>query len=394
MKKLSSRTKHLVQSDIRAVTRMINEAGGINLGQGICDLPTPDAIKEGAQRAIAENRSIYTHMAGIAPLREAILKKTQTFNQIPIESQDNVMVSAGSTGAFVSTIFALLDPGDEIILFEPFYGYHKNLVGLTGATPVYFRLEAPDWSIDFDLLKEKINPSTKAILVNTPGNPSGKVWSQEELNSLISVATKHDLYIITDEIYEHMVYDDKNHISAAALAGAFERTITLSGFSKTFNMTGWRLGYAIGPEHLIEKMSLLNDLFFICAATPLQYGLESALPMPSSYYQEMLSDYTKKREMMCIALERAGFQLHWPEGAYYAFASFAGLREKMPGFATAKDACNTLITEAGVATVPGTSFFSEPAYGQDFLRFCFAKEFPVLEQACNQLVDTFGSRLP
>ena len=390
MKKLSSRTHHLVQSDIRAVTRMINEAGGINLGQGICDLPTPDAIKEGAHRAIDENRSIYTHMAGIASLREAILHKAQTFNQLPASGIEHVMVSAGSTGAFVSTIFALLDPGDEIIIFEPYYGYHRNLLRLTGAVPRFVRLAPADWKIDFGHLKSMITPSTKAVLINTPGNPCGKVWTREELGALLTLAQEHDLYVITDEIYEYMVYDNRDHVSFASLPGAFERTITLSGFSKTFNMTGWRLGYAVGPEPLIEKMSLLNDLFYICPPAPLQYGLADALPMPPGYYTKMLADYTRKREMMCEALDQSGFQLHWPEGAYYAFASVAGLQQTRSGFGTARAACETLIQEAGVATVPGPSFFSEPAFGEDYLRFCFAKEFPVLEQACNQLVDAFA----
>ena len=217
-----------------------------------------------------------------------------------------------------------------------------------------------------------------------------KVWTREELGALLALAQEHDLYVITDEIYEYMVYDNRDHVSFASLPGAFERTITLSGFSKTFNMTGWRLGYAVGPEPLIEKMGLLNDLFYICPPAPLQYGLADALPMPPGYYTEMLADYTRKREMMCEALDQSGFQLHWPEGAYYAFASVAGLQQTRSGFGTARGACETLIQEAGVATVPGPSFFSEPAFGENYLRFCFAKEFPVLEQACNQLVDAFA----
>lgn len=390
LKPLSSRTQNLVQSDIRAVTHMINAVGGLNLGQGICDLPTPDPIKRGAIEAIEANRSIYSNFAGIEPLRSAILEKAQSFNKLPVRSEAEVMVSIGSTGAFVSAIFSLLDPGDEAILFEPFYGYHRNLLQLTGATVRTIPSQKLTWAIDFDALEKAITPNTKLLVINTPGNPSGKVWTHEELKRVLALMLKHNLYAITDEIYEYMTYDGNEHISLAALPGAYERTITISGFSKTYNMTGWRLGYAVGPEHLISKMGLLNDLFFICAPTPLQHGVAKAFSMSDAYFSQMLTDYTKKRQMMCDALEQAGFTFTRPQGAYYVLAGFSNLAERFERFGSAREACETLINKAGVATVPGDSFFSGNDEAHHYLRFCYAKAFPVLEQACQQLVTAFA----
>lgn len=266
-KSLATRTNALRQSDIRAITLLLSEFDAINLGQGICDMPTPEPIKQGAQQAIEEDHSVYTSYAGIAPLRRAILSKARSFNRLPAGSEDEVMVSAGSTGAFVTAIFALLEPGDEVILFEPFYGYHRNLIALTGAAPVYIPTHGSEGSVDFDEVRRAITPQTKAVLVNTPSNPSGKVWTRAELEALLALMQEHDLYAITDEIYEYMVYEGREHLSLAALPGAYDRTVTISGFSKTYNMTGWRLGYAVAPPPLIEKMGLLNDLFYVCAST-------------------------------------------------------------------------------------------------------------------------------
>lgn len=367
---------------------MINAVGGINLGQGICDLPTPNPIKAGAKQAIDEDRSIYSNFAGIASLRTSILEKARTFNEMPVAGEHEIMVSVGSTGAFVAAIFALLDPGDEVLLFEPFYGYHQNLLRLTGASIRYIPTHGERWDIDFDEVEQAISPRTKLIIINTPGNPSGKVWSRQELNTMLALLLKYDLYAITDEIYEYMVYGEATHVSLASLPNAYERTITISGFSKTYNMTGWRLGYAAGPASLIEKMGLLNDLFFICAPTPLQHGVAEAFNMSAEYFETLIQDYRTKRRMMCEALETAGFTFSWPEGAYYVLAGCKSLATRYEGFATSSEACKTVIEKAGVATVPGDSFFSTAA-PEPMLRFCYAKEFPVLEAACRQLTEAF-----
>ncbi len=390
VKPLAERTDDLRQSDIRAITQMVNAVDGINLGQGICDLPTPLPIKEAAKGAIDDNHAIYSHYAGIQGLREAILRKVQTYNHIPATSPDEIMVSVGSTGAFVSAMFALLEPGDEVILFEPFYGYHRNLLQLVNARLVFVPTQPPDWGIDFDALEAAITPRTKAVIINTPGNPSGKVWSQAELEELLVLLQEYDLYAITDEIYEYMLYDGRTHVSLASLPGAYERTITLSGLSKTYNMTGWRMGYAVAPAPLCEKMGLLNDLFFICAPTPLQHGAAAAFAMDDTYFGELQATYDQRRDLLCSTLGRIGFDVPWPQGAYYTFASFAPLASQRAGFEDARSACETLIQEAGVATVPGHSFFADPTDGRYFLRFCFAKEMPVLEQACAKLLAAFG----
>ncbi|MEX1136900.1 MAG: pyridoxal phosphate-dependent aminotransferase [Balneolales bacterium] len=386
MKPLSSITKGLKQSDIRGVTAMVNKVKGINLGQGICDLPTPQPIKEGAKGAIDANKSIYAPFGGVEELKQNVLGKLQNFNKIPARSTDEIMISVGSTGGFVTAMFALLEPGDEAILFEPFYGYHRNLLKLLHINQKVLPMRGPNWNIDFDELERTITPKTKAIVINTPSNPCGKVWSREELQTMLELLQKHDLYAITDEVYEYMVYDNHKHVSLASLPEALERTITLSSFSKTFNMTGWRLGFAAGPEDIIHKMGLLSDLFYICAPTPLQHGLNEGFSMDQEYFDGMLRDYDVKRTMMCEALEKAGFDVPWPQGAYYAFVNFETLSKELEGFSNAKEACETLIEKTGVASVPGNSFFADPEDGRYFLRFCFAKEMDVLEDACERLV--------
>lgn len=389
--RLSKRLDNLRQSDIRAVTQMVNAVNGINLGQGICDLPTPPAIKRGAQLAIEEDRSIYSNYAGIRRLREAILEKAQSFNSLPATSADEVMVSAGSTGAFVTAILTVMDAGDEAILFEPFYGYHRNLLEVTGMKVAVARTDWLNGEVDFDLLRSLITDRTRVIVLNTPSNPSGKVWSTDELQELLTIAEKHDLVIITDEIYEYMVYDGHRHVSLASLDRAYERTITISGFSKTYNMTGWRLGYAVGPEAFLQPMGLLNDLFYICAPTPLQYGVAEAFSMSEQYFDDLRSEYDRRRTLLSDTLEAIGFDFARPQGAYYILAGFDSLAKKRDGFGSDREACETLIREAGVATVPGNSFFADPADGSHLLRFCFAKEVPILEDACRRLRAAFAA---
>ena len=390
MKPLATRTDALRQSDIRAVTFAVNRVNGINLGQGICDLPTPDPIKQAAIEAIEGDRSIYTAYNGIRRLRAPILEKVQTFNRLPAKNDAEVMVSVGSTGAFVSAVLTLCEPGDEVILFEPFYGYHIGILKLFGITPVAVPLSRKEWTVDFEALEAVITEKTKAVLVCTPANPSGKMWTEDELATLLNLLQKHDLWAVTDEIYEYMTYDGRRHVSLASLPGAYERTITLSGFSKTFNMTGWRLGYAVGPEEVIAKMGLVNDLVYICAPAPLQYGVADALPMDETYYDQMLADYAVKRALMCETLEACGFDVTWPEGAYYTFANFERLSKDRPGFSDDREATNTLIETCCVACVPGNSFFANPEDGRYFLRFCYAKEMDVLEDACGKLRGAFS----
>jgi aminotransferase len=390
MKPLADRTRSLKQSNIRAITLMLRDVDGINLGQGICDMPTPDPIKRGAHAAIDGDESIYSYYGGILSLREALLEKARTYNRIPARGVDDIMVTVGSTGAFVATMFTLLDPGDEVIIFEPYYGYHCNLLTVMGATLRYVRTEGPDWHIDFDKVEALITPRTKAIVVNTPGNPNGKVWSRTELETIRDLMVRHDIYAITDEIYEYMLYDGREHVSLASIDGAYDRTITLSGFSKTYNMTGWRLGYAIGPEAIIAKMGLLSDLIYICAPTPLQHGVAEAFSMSDAYFRDMAAAYDRKRTLMCETLEELGFIVPWPQGSYYVLADFSPLRDRFTGFEDDMAVSRTLVERAGVGTVAGRSFYADEADGASSLRFCFAKEIDVLEEACRRLKAAFG----
>ncbi len=389
MKDLATRTQALVQSNIRAITLLLEGKNGINLGQGICDMPTPDAIKRGAQNAIDSDFSIYSHYGGILELRQALMDKSIAYNGIPVKNTDEVMVTVGSTGAFVAAIFTLLNHGDDVIVFEPYYGYHVNLLAVMGAEAKFVRTTAPNWEIDFEAVEKLITPKTKAILVNTPGNPNGKVWTKAELVRMSELIQKHDLYAITDEIYEYMLYDGREHVSLASIPGAYDRTITLSGFSKTYNMTGWRLGYAVGPEAIISKMGLLSDLIYICAPTPLQHGVAEAFSMNDEYFSEMADAYERKRHLMCTTLEEIGFNVPWPQGSYYVLADFAPLRKRFSGFEDDMAASATLVDKAGIGTVAGRSFFNNDADGSQFLRFCFAKEFHVLEDACIRLKKAF-----
>ncbi len=388
--RLSERTRQLAQSEIRAISQKINAVNGINLGQGICDMPTPDPIKAAAKRAIDEDRSIYSHYAGAANLRSAILEKVRSYNRIPVESIDQIVVSAGSTGAFATALLTLLNPGDGAILFEPFYGYHRHLLQIFGFEPQYVTLESPEWEVPWQALEDTINPGTRAIVVTTPGNPNGKVWSRAELERLLDIAQRRDLTIIADEIYEYMLYDGREHVSVASLPGGFDRTITLSGFSKTYNMTGWRLGYATGPTDALDNMGLINDLMYICAPTPLQHGVAAAFEMPDRYFSEMASDYDSRRTLMCSTLEKIGFDVVWPQGAYYVLASFEP-RSSDPRFSDDATAAATLVDTAGIGTVRGASFFSDPVDGRYLLRFCFAKDIPVLQEACDRLLRAFGT---
>ena len=391
MKPFAPAAATLRQSSIRAVTLAVNAAGGINLGQGLCDLPTPEPIRDGAHASLDRGVSTYTAYNGIAPLRRAIADKARTFNGLPVVSDDEVVVTVGSTGAFAATLLALCAPGDEVVLFEPFYGYHTGLMRLFGVVPVAVPLDGPNWDVDLDAFAAALTPRTKAVVVCTPGNPSGKVWTEAELAGLLAIAEAHDLWILTDEIYEYMTYEGRRHVSLASLPGAYARTVTLSGFSKTYNMTGWRLGYAVAPPEVAERIGLVSDLLYICAPAPLQHGVAEAFAMPGAYFDDMRAFYTARRAQLCAALNACGMAFAPPQGAYYVLADTAPLRARFDGFGDDEQAAATLLARAGVGVVSGRSFFTRPEDARGFVRFCYAKEEPVLEDACRRLVAAFGA---
>jgi aminotransferase len=378
-KSIARRLQGLVQSDIRRMTRECERVQGINLGQGICDLPTPPLVRDGAVAAIDARRSTYSHPEGVLELREAIAAKLARDNAIDADPKSEIVVTVGATGAFTAAIHALLDPGDGIVLFEPYYGYHLNAAIVAGLVPQYMRLSPPEFALREDELRAAVRPNTRAIVVCTPANPSGKMFARSELEVLARVARDNDLFVITDEIYENIRYDGRPHVPPATVGDLRDRTVTIMGLSKTFSITGWRLGYAVARPELARAMTLVNDLFYVCAPTPLQYGAAAGFRAPPSFFSELADDYARKREMLCRALEQSGLAPIWPQGAYYVMAEIAHL-----GFASARDAAMAILEEVGVATIPGTAFYSD-AEGERFVRLCFAKEDDVLAEACRRL---------
>ncbi len=378
--RFADRIRGLVQSDIRRMSRECERAGGINLGQGICDQPVPDPIKEAAAAAIQADQSIYSKFEGIDLLRQRIAKKMRDYNGVACDPDRQVVVTVGSTGGFVAACMAAVNPGDEAILFSPFYGYHLNILNLCGARMRFVRLHPPDWSFDPEELRAAFGPRTAVVVINTPSNPSGKVFTRAELELIGSLCQEHGTLALTDEIYEYILYDGHEHVSLASLPGMAERTLTLSGFSKTYNMTGWRLGYAVGPDAWMEKIGVLNDLLSICAPTPLQHGLLAAFDLPEDYYHRMRADYARKLEMTWEACLAAGVTPYRPQGSYYLLADVSAL-----GQGGDREAAVYLLREAGVATVPGGSFYADPGDGRSQVRVCFAKKEADLEEACRRL---------
>jgi aminotransferase len=378
MTQISDRLRGLVQSDIRRMSRECERVGGINLGQGICDLPTIPELIEGATAAISSSKATYSKFEGIDLLRERIARKMERFNGVRVDPAKELVVTVGSTGGFAAAAMATLNPGDEVILFEPFYGYHLNTLKVLGIETKFVPLRLPDWSIDFEQLRRAFSSRTKGIVVCTPSNPCGKVFTRDELEKIGALCHEFGAWAFTDEIYEYIVYDGRKHLSMAAIDSCRDVTITISGFSKTFSITGWRIGYVAAGVKAAAPIGLVNDLFYVCAPTPLQWGVARALEVGDEYYRALASDYEKKRDMLAGALDEAGFKPYVPEGAYYMLA------EVPAEFKDGREAAAALIETARIASVPGPSFYSSPA-GDRLVRFCFAKDFASLEEACSRI---------
>lgn len=367
------------------MTVACTDVGGINMAQGVCDTDPPHPVVEAAIAAIRSGQNIYTRMDGIAPLREAIAQKLASFNGLAVDPHTQVLVTSGATGAMHASLLALLNAGDECIVLEPFYGYHVSSLKAMRAVPVVVPLAGPAFTLDADRLRAAITPRTRAIIINSPTNPSGKVFSRSELEALTEVAIEHDLFVFTDEMYEYFIYDGAHHISIATLPGMAERTITISGFSKTFSVTGWRLGYLAASERWLPAIAYFHDLLYVCAPSPLQHGAAAGLlQLPQSFYAEMAVEYQGKRDVICAALARAGLTPSIPAGAYYVLADAT----RVPG-ADAKQKARRLLADAGIAAVAGSAFFASDAAGvnpgENLLRFCFAKKDDELAEACRRL---------
>lgn len=357
-----------------------DRVGGINLAQGVCDTELPPPAAQGAIDAIEGGLNTYTRVDGIGRLRQAIAAKLAAYNGIHADPDTEIIVTSGATGALYTSALALLDPGDEVILFEPFYGYHWNSMLSLRVVPIPVTLEAPHWHLDADRLRAAVTPRTRAIIVNTPNNPCGKVFSLEELQAIAALAIEHDLFVFTDEIYEYFLFDGRRHISLATLPGMAERTITISGLSKTFSITGWRIGYLAASRQWIPTIGYFSDLVYICAPGPFQYGAVAGLVgLPAAFYNDLALDYQRKRDQLCAALSDAGLTPSVPEGAYYVLADAS----RIPG-KTAAQKARKLLAATGVAAVAGSAFFL-PGGGENLLRFCFGKQPEALDRACDAL---------
>jgi aminotransferase len=354
--------------------------GGINLAQGVCDTEVPEPVRKQAYAGIEGGVNSYTRYDGITELREAIAEKLWRFNRIQADPETEIVVSAGSTGALYCTCLALLDPGDEVILFEPYYGYHVNTLLAVEAVPKYVKMLPPDWNFSCDALEDAVSSRTKAIIVNTPANPSGKVFSRSELEFIAEFANRYSLFVFTDEIYERFLYDGRIHISPGSLDGLKDKTITISGFSKTLSITGWRIGYAMASEEWARRIGHMNDLIYVCAPSPLQYGVAKGVSqLTDNFYQDLSREYARKRERLCTALRQIGLHPFVPQGAYYVLADVSSL----PG-SSSKERAMFLLEQTGVASVPGEAFFHN-GDGHDLVRFCFAKDDSDLRRACSLL---------
>jgi len=377
---LSDIADRIVQSTIRTMSVECEKVGGVNLAQGVCDTEVPEIVRHAAETAIEAGYNQYTRADGIARLREAVAAKLLRQNGITADPETEIVVTSGVTGGFDSACRALLNPGDEVILFEPYYGYHHATLVGQYCKPVLVSLDPPNYPLEADRLSRAITPKTRGIVVNTPANPSGKLFSRAELEHIADFARRHDLFLFTDEIYEHFVYDGQRHISPASLPGIADRTITISGFSKVFSITGWRVGFLHASARWTPAISYFHDLTYVCAPSAFQHGAAAGLEqLPDSFYSGLIREYQKKRQIICDALRAAGMMPSVPLGAYYVLADAASV----PGSNSIEKAMN-LLQLTGVASVPGEAFF-QGGRGDHLLRFCFAKTDADLANACQRL---------
>jgi aminotransferase len=377
---LSEIAPRIIQSEIRSMTVECDAVGGVNLAQGVCDTPLPASVVEAAIQAIHDGYNIYTRQDGVAVLRQAIAEKMERHNGLIADPDKEIVVASGATGAMSSACMALFDPGDQVILFEPFYGYHLSTLLSIRAEPVLVPLQPVTWEIDFDRLRDAITPRTRGLVINTPINPCGKVFNRAELEGIAALAIEHDLFVLTDEIYEYFLYDGQSHVSPATIPGMAERTITISGFSKTFSMTGWRVGYVSASSKWMPAIAYFHDLVYVCSPSPFQYAAAAGLrTLPDSFYRDLSTEYQEKRDQICDALTAAGLTPAIPAGAYYVLADAT----RIEGDRASVKARN-LLRATGVGAVAGSAFYGA-GRGENLLRFCFAKQSAELDRACTAL---------
>ena len=377
---ISHKAEQFTESVIREMTRQANLYGAINLSQGFPDFSAPEEIKLAACDAIMADVNQYAITWGAKKFRDAIAEKSSWYLGLEVDPEREITVTCGSTEAMIAAMMAIVNPGDEVIVFEPFYENYGPDAILSGATPRFVTLRAPDWSFDPDELAAAFNDNTKAIIINTPNNPTGKVFSREELQTIAELCQKWNAIAITDEIYEHILFNDKKHIAIATLDGMRDRTITINGLSKTYSVTGWRVGYTIAPEYITHAIRKVHDFLTVGAAAPLQEAGVRALRLPRSYYDHLQADYRLRRDRLLPVLKDVGFRCFDPDGAYYVMTDISAF-----GYKDDIEFSKYLVKDIGVAVVPGSSFYHEPELGRSQVRFTFCKRDETLAAAEERL---------
>ena len=382
---LSDRVSHFTESVIREMTRQAMLHNAVNLAQGFPDFPAPAEIKRAAQDAIAADVNQYAITWGAKSMRGAIARQMHAWQGVPVDPETQVTVCCGSTEAMISTLLAVCNVGDEVVIFEPYYENYGPDSILSGAKPRFVKLRPPqtpegEWTFDEHELRAAFHKHTKAIIVNTPNNPTGKVFTRGELELIRDLCVEFDVLAITDEIYEHILYDGTQHISMASLDGMPDRTITINGMSKTYSVTGWRVGWTIAPPKMTDAIRKVHDFLTVGAPAPLQEAGVSALSLPPTYYTNLAEGYRKRRDRLVPALEEAGFRCFLPRGAYYVMTDISAF-----GFADDLAFTKYLVSEIGVAAVPGSSFYRDPRDGARQVRFAFCKRDETLDEAARRL---------
>ncbi len=401
MKPLSHITETFTESVIREMTRICDALGGHNLAQGFPDFDSPELVVEAAIAAIRAGHNQYPVTFGEPQLREAIASKVHWYNGIECDPETEVTVTCGATEAMIATLKALINPGDEVVIFEPFYENYGPDTILSGAQPRYVALrQTPgagtggDWCFDGDELAAAFSERTKAIVLNTPNNPTGKVFTRDELSFIAGLCLRWDCYGVADEVYEHILYDGAEHVSLASLPGMERRTVTINSVSKSYSATGWRVGWAIAERPITERIRKVHDFLTVGAPTPFQHAAAAALSLPLEYYHGLAARYKAARDFVGAALEGAGFRPSLPRGAYYILADAAGLMPVM-GAHNDVDFARALLKKTGVATVPGSSFYAGGAgKGSTQVRFCFCKRWATLEAVAGAFHRLGGEALP
>ncbi len=387
---MAERVKPFQESVIREMTRLGDETGAVNLSQGLPDFDPPGEILDAAQKAIYGQKNQYTFPFGSIEFRKAVAQKTSEYNHIPTDPETEVTVTCGVSEAVMAALLALTDPGDEVIIFEPWYENYVPDCFMAGAKPVFFEQKGPEYEIDFDQLELLINPRTKIMIINTPQNPNGRIFSSEEIFKISELCEKYGLTVVSDEIYEHITYDHYQHLSPASIKGMKERTVTISGLGKTYSVTGWRVGWAVASPELTNSIRKVHDYLTVCAPAPFQEAGVKALNMPKSYYEDIRKEYALRRKWLLEVLDEIRMPYYKPRGAYYVMADFSNIQWNknhyiQKGWTEDRAFAEYLAREIGVAVVPGSSFYAGGEKGTTQVRFNFAKKESTLREAVRRL---------